>query len=477
MRQLRRYGRIAVLLALLFWIAGCALGGGAAGEKQHGKEAPKVLRVAFTREPGTLDPAKIRTLEERLLVQALYARLVAYDPEGKKPVPALAERWERSPDGLVYTFHLRRAKFFGGRPITAEDVKYALSRLASPAVASPWADLLANVVGAAAYAQGAATEIEGIRVLDSFTVQIALLKPQDDFLLSLTHPAAAVVDRLLVEATGTNFGRSGTLASSLVSAGGSGPFGAVEWVKGRFLTLEANPNYYAGRPELGRLEVYFEEPEDAYIDFLSGRVELAVGLDAAHLAESQEDSYLAGRRRLFPLEGAIFLAWPQEAMPSTLAGAAASLDRAALAEGFGGLVEPSSLPPGPATPPFVSGEPVRPGQSLELLYPEDGLGLWLLASDTRLLAERVARQLANASGLAVRAKAVPAPAVVGPVLAANIAPYAGAGWRWPSAGSEETVLPLLRPSLAVLVGERLDGFSVSPFGDLDWAKLRLLPHS
>lgn len=472
MGQLRRYGRIVALLTLVFLAAGCAARGGDTGGKPRGQRAAEVLRVAFTREPTTLDPAKAKTLEERLLLQALYAGLVAYDPESRKLVPALAERWERSSDGLVYTFHLRRAKFFGGRPITAADVKYALSRLVNPAVASPWANLLANVAGAAAYAQGAAPEIEGLKVLDDLTLQIVLLQPQDDFLFSLAHPAAAVVDRLSLESAGTAFARPGTWTASLVTAGGSGPYSAVEWAKGRFLVLEANHNYYAGRPATERLEVYFTDLESAYLDFLAGRVDLVVGLDAAHLSEVGTDNYLTSRLRYFPLDGAVFLAWSASSVPPEVASAAAGLDRADLAAGGEGLLEPLFLPTATVTPPSAIPETVRPKQILELLYPEAGLGLWFSATDTRLLARRLAQQLAATSRLAVQERAVPAPQVEGLVLAASLAPYAGAPWSKPE-GASTVVLPLFRPRLAVLLGEGVEGFALSPYGDLAWARVRL----
>jgi oligopeptide transport system substrate-binding protein len=69
--------------------------------------AEKVLRIANMGEPETLDPHKTSTVIEANILRNLFEGLVVQDPKGNV-APGVAERWSVSPDGLTYTFHLRR---------------------------------------------------------------------------------------------------------------------------------------------------------------------------------------------------------------------------------------------------------------------------------------------------------------------------------------------------------------------------------
>src|ERR1700758_950105 len=69
--------------------------------------AEKVLRIANMGEPETLDPHKTATVVEANILRDLFEGLVVQDPKGNV-APGVAESWSVSPDGLTYTFHLRR---------------------------------------------------------------------------------------------------------------------------------------------------------------------------------------------------------------------------------------------------------------------------------------------------------------------------------------------------------------------------------
>ncbi|MCZ6573622.1 MAG: ABC transporter substrate-binding protein, partial [Planctomycetota bacterium] len=77
-------------------------------------------------DPETLDPATMTGVPEHTLARALYEGLTSHDPETLEPRPGVAERWELSEDGKVYTFKIRRdAKWSNGDPITAEDFSWS----------------------------------------------------------------------------------------------------------------------------------------------------------------------------------------------------------------------------------------------------------------------------------------------------------------------------------------------------------------
>ncbi|MCX5672268.1 MAG: ABC transporter substrate-binding protein, partial [Planctomycetota bacterium] len=74
-------------------------------------------------EVATLDPAKMTALQDGRVAAALFEGMTVIDPRDLKPRPGVAERWEVSPDGLTYTFHLRAdAKWSDGKPVTGADL-------------------------------------------------------------------------------------------------------------------------------------------------------------------------------------------------------------------------------------------------------------------------------------------------------------------------------------------------------------------
>jgi ABC-type transport system substrate-binding protein len=177
--------------------------GAAAAAASAGGGKPRAggeLRVGVTRV-GSLDPAQARTVEQLLVADQLFDTLTTPNPATLEPQPELASRWQSSPDLRQWDFTLRPgATFANGRPITADDVKYTLERIARPDLASPAADLLAPITGDAAFVQGKAPGIAGITVLAPDTVRIALDAPMAVLPSVLSSPVFGVVPREAVEA-------------------------------------------------------------------------------------------------------------------------------------------------------------------------------------------------------------------------------------------------------------------------------------
>ncbi len=126
-------------------------------------------------DPPTLDPHLTTDTTSAGVVVEIFSGLVALNTD-LQLVPDIAESWDISPDGTVYTFQLRpHAKFHDGKAITASDFKWSIERAASPDTASPVADTyLADIVGVNAVLEGDSTDISGIKVIDDHTLQIAV---------------------------------------------------------------------------------------------------------------------------------------------------------------------------------------------------------------------------------------------------------------------------------------------------------------
>ncbi len=131
----------ALLLVSLF-LSGCA---SSANSRYWGKTvAPsnKVLRYVSGSEPESLDPQIPSGQPEARVAAALFEGLVEYHPKTLEPIPAIAERWEISPNVDEFVFHLRKnAKWSDGKAITAQDFVYSLRRGFAPETVSRTAPL------------------------------------------------------------------------------------------------------------------------------------------------------------------------------------------------------------------------------------------------------------------------------------------------------------------------------------------------
>lgn len=211
-----------LLLAGLYYWAGCG----------SPPQPPKgALRIALFSPYTSLDPIYTRDQVSVWLVQQIFSGLVHYD-ENLSPAPALAYKWEISPDGKKYRFYLRRGVPYQGRPqrfLKAQDVVYSWHRLAHPRHASPGGYLFRGIIrGWAAYQSGEAPTIAGLTALSDSLLEVELETPYAPFLHLLTLPYAAVVLPEAAESLGKDFGQYPV---------GCGPF-AVEYHEvGRLLVL------------------------------------------------------------------------------------------------------------------------------------------------------------------------------------------------------------------------------------------------
>src|SRR5215831_16357370 len=115
--------------------------------------------------PVTLDPALVTDIYGGAVVRQLFDGLVQFDAH-LKPIPALAEFWEASPDGRVWTFTLRRGvTFHHGREVTAHDVVYSFTRLLDPHKRLPVTELFRRLQGAKEFMQGKTHQVEGLQAV------------------------------------------------------------------------------------------------------------------------------------------------------------------------------------------------------------------------------------------------------------------------------------------------------------------------
>lgn len=196
-----------------------------------------VLEGGETTNPREYDPATTHGSGDKLI----FSGLVSFDPK-LNLTPDIAETWEVSGDGTVYTFHLRtNAKFHDGRAVTAQDVIYSWERAASPETASDTAlTYLGDIVGVDEVSAGTAEHVSGLKAIDDHTLQVTIDAPKPYFPLKLTYPTAFVVDRKNVEQGGEWFRQPN----------GTGPYQLIEWTSFERMVYQANEEFYLGAPSI-----------------------------------------------------------------------------------------------------------------------------------------------------------------------------------------------------------------------------------
>jgi len=202
--------------------------------------------IQLFRDPPTLDPHLTTDNISGRLVNEVFGGLVTLGLD-LNVAPDLAERIEVSEDGLNYTFHLRKeAKFHNGKPVTSEDVRWSLERVADPETQSPVAaQYLSDIIGVSAKLQGKANTISGLRIPDKHTVILTIDQPKSYFLSKLTYPTAFVLDQENIEKNGTDW---------LRRPNGTGPFKLAEYQVGELLRLARNEDYHLGPPNIDEVE-------------------------------------------------------------------------------------------------------------------------------------------------------------------------------------------------------------------------------
>ncbi len=256
---------IRVGLFALFALAALAAVGCGGGGTPQSNTPPGTLLVALEAEPPELDPNLSSAYVDRQVMASLYDKLVDINQQGEI-VPMLAESYEVSDDGTVYTFELRRGiKFHDGTPFNAEAAKFNLDRYQeNDSVRSTEVE-----------------PIESVEAVGEYTVRVTLSEPFAPFLAVLTDRAGIMASPKAIEDGG------GRISDKPV---GTGPFKFVERVRGENITVEKNEDYWRdGLPKIDRI-VYrgIDDENVQYQNLQSGELDLIDSIPFVEFKDLQE---------------------------------------------------------------------------------------------------------------------------------------------------------------------------------------------
>lgn len=252
------------LLASGLWLLISACTRRETGVQRGNRE--QVLHRGIGSEVSDLDPQLVTGLAEQCVVSALFEGLVTEDPSDLHPVPGVAERWEISPDGLTYTFHLRAdAKWSNGDPVTAPDFVASFRRILTPSLAADNATLFYLVRNAEAFNQGRLADFAqvGFMADDDRTLRITLAQPAPYFLTLLAQMPWLPVPLPAIE----KYGAAGQRGNPWTRPGrlvGNGPFVLKTWKPNEVIIVEKSPTYWdAARVRLQAIQFHPIDSQDA----------------------------------------------------------------------------------------------------------------------------------------------------------------------------------------------------------------------
>ncbi|KAB2646031.1 MAG: peptide ABC transporter substrate-binding protein [Verrucomicrobia bacterium] len=206
----------------------------------------KILLLGNGSEPQDLDPQVCTGLADYNVLIALFEGLTCIDEKTSQAVPGVAEHWNISADGRVYTFHLRAsARWSNGDNVTAYDFAYAIKRALSPQLACEYSYLLFPLLNAEAYTTGALKDFSavGVKVLDAQTLELTLGRPCPYLPTLVAHQVwYPVHEKTLVKFDA--FNKRGTAWTKPENFVGNGPFVLKTWEPNSRITVARNPLYW-----------------------------------------------------------------------------------------------------------------------------------------------------------------------------------------------------------------------------------------
>lgn len=246
----------------------------------------KLLRFRLTADPATLDWTLAKTSLETYLVMNLMEGMAEHGPDGK-PRPLLADRWDVSPDGKTYVFHLRKGvKWSDGRALSAADFVESWIRLLNPRTGSGYASFLYDIVNAEAFHQKKITQRSkvGIRALGPDRLEVRLRRRVNHFPHLMTFWVTFPVRADLIRKHGTVWATPGKLVTL-------GPYLLENWEKGKLIRLKKNPTYFAADGAIAKapevVEALIEEDDGKARElFSSNKIDFLLNATTQDLLKS-----------------------------------------------------------------------------------------------------------------------------------------------------------------------------------------------
>ncbi len=265
-----------------------------------------VMRINESEYIKNLFPHNITDAYSYRVASQIYEGLFKFDDETLRVINCLAEKYDVDESGTVYTFHLKHGVYFHddpcfpegkGRAFTANDVKYCFTKLCTKNINNQNFAIFQDIIkGASKYYaatendQNPGFDVEGIKVLDDYTVQIQLTEPNSLFIVDLARPACFIYPHEAENKYGVDM---------RIHAVGTGPYtlNTNDVDEDISIVLKRNPNYYRKDefgnqlPFLDAVSIQFiKDKKTELFEFRKGNLEMIYRLPTEYIIEILEET-------------------------------------------------------------------------------------------------------------------------------------------------------------------------------------------
>jgi peptide/nickel transport system substrate-binding protein len=226
--------------------------------------------IVIGNDPSTLDPQYADDGNEHKINDNVYEHLLTRDPATGEILPELAESWEQI-DDTTWRFHLREGiQFHNGEPFSADAVVFSAERIIDPEFNSEQISFVASITGGEA--------------VDEYTVDIFTDGPDPTLPARMTW--LKIVPPVYAAEDPDQFAQAPV---------GTGPYKFVEWVRGSYVTLEANEDYWGGAPDIKEVTWRpIEEAATRLAALQAGEVDIVTDLIPEYLPQVEKSVAVPG---------------------------------------------------------------------------------------------------------------------------------------------------------------------------------------
>ncbi|EGT4144262.1 TPA: peptide ABC transporter [Clostridium perfringens] len=232
------------------------------------KNRTDTLIVGTTDPKGEFVPIYSSTLYDSWVNNLIFDGLISNNEKGE-PVPNVAESYEVSEDGKTYTFKLNKGiKFTNGQELTAKDVAFTFTSICDPGYDGPRMDAVNNLVGYEEYNKGDAKSVEGIKVIDDYTISFTNKNVDAAGIWNFSYG-------IMPESVyGFEKGNFQAVKDKLLEPVGSGAYKFVHFKPGQEVKFEKNPDYWKGEPKIPYVVMKVTNAQTLLQELMAGTVDI-----------------------------------------------------------------------------------------------------------------------------------------------------------------------------------------------------------
>ena len=231
-----------------------------------------IVYAMWNSPSGVLNPLLVDDEYDGAILKFTFDTLLKYDKE-LNLVPNMAESYEMSDDQLTLVFKLRQnIKWHDGEPVTAADVAFTFNSMADPNYTGPRYGDVEGLKGAAAYHNGEADHIEGITVVDDYTIKFEFERPYAPGLSKIGADRAIIPEHIWSKVPIGEWANQTELMNKPI---GCGPYVLDSFVPGQYVELHAFEDYYNGVAKTPKIIFKVSNQDTVIAELTNGEIDIA----------------------------------------------------------------------------------------------------------------------------------------------------------------------------------------------------------